>query len=71
MTIRARQSTGNVPRLLQLIHRYPKSGVMIGAMLEPTEEGVPQGDPLAPRCWTTWTASWRGGAIASWEPPCT
>jgi RNA-directed DNA polymerase len=35
-------------RVLQLIHRYLKSGVMIGAMLEPTEEGVPQGGPLSP-----------------------
>jgi RNA-directed DNA polymerase len=36
------------PRLLKLIDRYLKSGVMIGVMLEPTEEGVPQGGPLSP-----------------------
>jgi RNA-directed DNA polymerase len=36
------------PRLLKLIDRYLKSGVMIGMMLEPTEEGVPQGGPLSP-----------------------
>lgn len=36
------------PRLLKLIDRYLKSGVMIGTMLEPTEEGVPQGGPLSP-----------------------
>ncbi len=35
-------------RLLKLIGRYLKSGVMIGTMLEPTEEGVPQGGPLSP-----------------------
>lgn len=36
------------PRLLKLIDRYLKSGVMIGLMLEPTQEGVPQGGPLSP-----------------------
>jgi RNA-directed DNA polymerase len=36
------------PRALKLIDRYLKSGVMIGTMLEPTEEGVPQGGPLSP-----------------------
>ena len=36
------------PRLLKLMDRYLKSGVMIGTMLEPTEEGVPQGGPLSP-----------------------
>ena len=36
------------PVVLKLIDRYLKSGVMIGTMLEPTEEGVPQGGPLSP-----------------------
>src|SRR5918999_33924 len=36
------------PRMLKLIDRYLKSGVMIGVMLEPTEEGVPQRGPLSP-----------------------
>lgn len=36
------------PRVLKLIDRYLKSGVMIGTILEPTEEGVPQGGPLSP-----------------------
>jgi len=36
------------PRVLKLIDRYLKSGVMIGEILEPTEEGVPQGGPLSP-----------------------
>ena len=36
------------PRVLKLIDRYLKSGVMIGPILEPTEEGVPQGGPLSP-----------------------
>jgi RNA-directed DNA polymerase len=35
-------------QVLKLIDRYLKSGVMIGVMLEPTEEGVPQGGPLSP-----------------------
>jgi len=34
--------------VMKLIDRYLKSGVMIGTMLEPTEEGVPQGGPLSP-----------------------
>ena len=44
------------PRVLKLIDRYLKSGVMIGTMLEPTEEGVPQGG-LCLLCWPTcsWT----------------
>ena len=36
------------PQVLKLIDRYLKSGVMIGEILEPTEEGVPQGGPLSP-----------------------
>ena len=36
------------PRVLKLIDRYLKSGVMIGTILEPTEEGMPQGGPLSP-----------------------
>ncbi len=36
------------PQALKLIDRYLRSGVMIGEMLEPTEEGVPQGGPLSP-----------------------
>ena len=36
------------PVVLKLIDRYLKSGVMIGEILEPTEEGVPQGGPLSP-----------------------
>jgi RNA-directed DNA polymerase len=36
------------PRVLKLIDRYLKSGVMIGEILEPTEEGMPQGGPLSP-----------------------
>ena len=36
------------PRVLKLIDRYLKSGVMIGEILAPTEEGMPQGGPLSP-----------------------
>jgi len=35
-------------RVLKLIDRYLKSGVLIGVTLEPTSEGVPQGGPLSP-----------------------
>ena len=35
-------------RVLKLIRAYLESGVMIGGLIEPTEEGVPQGGPLSP-----------------------
>jgi len=35
-------------RVLKLIGRYLRSGVMIGGLCEPTEEGTPQGGPLSP-----------------------
>jgi RNA-directed DNA polymerase len=38
----------NDPRVLRLIGRVLRSGVMIGGLCEPTEEGTPQGGPLSP-----------------------
>ena len=35
-------------RVLQLIGRFLRSGVMIGGLCETTEEGTPQGGPLSP-----------------------
>ena len=35
-------------RVLRLINRYLKSGVMIGELYHPTGEGTPQGGPLSP-----------------------
>jgi RNA-directed DNA polymerase len=35
-------------RVLKLIRAFLESGVMIGGLIEPTEEGVPQGGPLSP-----------------------
>ncbi len=35
-------------RVLKLIGRFLRSGVMIGGLVEPTEEGAPQGGPLSP-----------------------
>lgn len=35
-------------RVLKLIRAYLKSGVMLGGMVEATEEGTPQGGPLSP-----------------------
>ena len=35
-------------RVLKLVGRYLRSGVMIGGLCEPTEEGTPQGGPLSP-----------------------
>jgi len=36
------------PRLLKLIGRYLRAGVMVEGVLQPTEEGAPQGGPLSP-----------------------
>ena len=35
-------------RVLKLIRAYLESGVMIGGLVSPTEEGTPQGGPLSP-----------------------
>ena len=35
-------------RVLALIRRYLTSGILIGGLISPTEEGVPQGGPLSP-----------------------
>ena len=35
-------------RVLKLIGRFLRSGVMLGGLCEPTEEGTPQGGPLSP-----------------------
>lgn len=43
--IKERVSDG---RVLRLINRYLKSGVMVGDVYHPTEEGTPQGGPLSP-----------------------
>ena len=35
-------------RLLRLIGRYLRAGVMVEGLHQPTEEGTPQGGPLSP-----------------------
>ena len=35
-------------RVLRLIGRYLRAGVMVEGVLQPTEEGSPQGGPLSP-----------------------
>ena len=35
-------------RVLKLVRRFLESGVMVGGMVSPTEEGTPQGGPLSP-----------------------
>lgn len=35
-------------RVLKLIGRFLRSGIMIGGLVEPSEEGTPQGGPLSP-----------------------
>jgi len=37
-------------RVISLIHKYLKAGVMEDGGFHPTEEGVPQGGPLSPLC---------------------
>jgi RNA-directed DNA polymerase len=39
-------------RVLRLIGRYLRSGVMIEGVVQGTEEGTPQGGPLTPRTQT-------------------
>jgi len=36
------------PKLLKLIRRYLQSGIMLGGMTSPRNEGTPQGGPLSP-----------------------
>ncbi len=35
-------------RVLSLIHRYLNAGVLVGEVVNPSKEGVPQGGPLSP-----------------------
>lgn len=35
-------------RVVSLIHKYLRAGVMTGHKFEETEQGVPQGGPLSP-----------------------
>ena len=35
-------------RVISLIHRFLRAGVMVGGMFEDSQEGVPQGGPLSP-----------------------
>ena len=37
-------------RVIPLIHKYLRAGVMEDGAFQPTEEGVPQGGPLSPLC---------------------
>ena len=57
-------------RLLALIGRYLRAGVMIGECVQPSEIGTPQGERTDRRCWPTfclmiWIGNWRNGATAS------
>ena len=56
-------------RLLALIRRYLRAGVLVGEYIEPSEVGTPQGGPLSPLLANILldhsTASCKGGATAS------
>ena len=49
-------------RVLRLIGRYLRAGVMVDGIKQPSTEGTMQGGPLSPllatSCWMIWTRSW-------------
>ena len=49
------------PRMLKLIGAFLKAGVMENGLVNPVDEGNPQGGPLHPCsviwCWTNWIGS--------------
>ena len=53
-------------RLLKLIRVFLQAGVMEGGLVNPVDEGTPQGGPLSPLCRTSCstssTGSWNGAA---------
>jgi RNA-directed DNA polymerase len=56
-------------RVLALIGRYLRAGVLVGESIQPRELGTPQGGPLSPLLGNIllddWTRNWKGGAIGS------
>jgi retron-type reverse transcriptase len=56
-------------RLLALIGKYLRAGVMINDQFEASFEGVPQGGPLSPLLsnimWIVWIKSWKAEGINS------
>jgi RNA-directed DNA polymerase len=54
-------------RVLKLIGRFMRAGVMTEGVVQPTEHGAPQGGPLSPMlsnifCSMTWTRNWNAAA---------
>ena len=63
-------------RLLALIGRYLRAGVLVGEHVEPSEVGTPQGGPISPLLASILllpnsTLSWNGGVTALRATPMT
>ena len=63
-------------RLLLIVRRFLRAGLMQDGLCVPRDEGTPQGGPLTPRYWlicclTTSSSYWRAGDIASAAMPTT
>ena len=63
-------------RVLRLIGRYLRAGVMVEGLLQPTGEGASQGGPLSPllgptSSWMIWTRNWNAADCAFRATPTT
>ena len=62
-------------RVLGLIGKYLRAGVMVQGVVQASEEGTPQGGPLSPllatSTWTRWTGNWKSADWRSAAMPTT
>lgn len=75
LMVRVRQHV-DAPDVLRLINRFLKSGVQVGAHIQATMQGVPQGGPLSPVLANVvldeldWTLQCRGHRFARYADDC-